>query len=188
VGFALSAGMRARLQLARALLHRPRILVLDEPTGSVDPVGAFQLLQLIAQIAQDDATAVFVSSHRLEEIEALRDRIILLDRGQILHAGPLDALRAAWGTSRLRLEFHSVEAAHAAERTLISQLGLDSSSVDDRTLEVRESLPMGQILHALDGSLEHVDSVSETRLSLREVLTLAANGNEAIVGTAHGTR
>ena len=54
VGFALSAGMRARLQLACALLHQPPVLILDEPTGSVDPVGSFELLEMIRPAVQQD--------------------------------------------------------------------------------------------------------------------------------------
>ena len=67
-GFALSSGMRARLMLARAILHEPKVLILDEPTGSIDPIGA-QFLKLIIKITVEQETATLVSSHRLEEIE-----------------------------------------------------------------------------------------------------------------------
>ena len=94
--FALSAGMRARLQLARALLHRPRLVILDEPTGAVDPVGAHELLELVQRMVREHNLAALISSHRLEEIEALGSNVVLLDKGRIRYQGNLDGLRARW--------------------------------------------------------------------------------------------
>ncbi|NND01352.1 MAG: ABC transporter ATP-binding protein, partial [Acidimicrobiia bacterium] len=93
VGFALSTGMRARLQLARALLHAPQVLILDEPTATVDPVSAHGFLSIIQQIAHDSEVAVLISSHRLEEIAALDGRVHLIDRGRTIFDGDLGELR-----------------------------------------------------------------------------------------------
>src|SRR5438552_16264465 len=78
VGFALSSGMRARLQLACALLHEPPVLILDEPTGTVDPVGSFELLEMIRRVTTERRLAVLFSTHRVDEIEALGEKAILL--------------------------------------------------------------------------------------------------------------
>jgi ABC-2 type transport system ATP-binding protein len=120
--FALSAGMRARLQLARAILHRPALLILDEPTGSVDPVGSHQLLTLIMDLVTENRLAALISSHRLEEIEALHSHVILLDRGQVRFQGDLDALRGQFDRPRIEIVFtrpHDAEIAAA----LIAQAG-----------------------------------------------------------------
>lgn len=175
-GFALSAGMRARLQLARSILHRPRVLVLDEPTSSVDPIAAAELLDLITRLAHEDQVGVLVSTHRLEDIERLRDHVMLLDRGKVLHSGPLEALRARWRTPRLRLRFSDAESALRAKRVLAVRKGIDAERIDDRTLEVPATASAGTVLEALDGSLGHLDSVSEHRASLREVLSSIALG------------
>jgi ABC-2 type transport system ATP-binding protein len=105
VGFALSSGMRARLQLARALLHEPAVLILDEPTGAIDPVGAADLLLLIQQISKERGLATLISSHRVEEIEALKDNLILLDKGRVLYRGDLETVRREWEQPRFRIVF-----------------------------------------------------------------------------------
>jgi ABC-2 type transport system ATP-binding protein len=89
-GFALSSGMRSRLMLARALVHEPKVLILDEPTGAVDPIGAHEFLELIIKITVERGTATLISSHRLEEIDALRDNVLLLDRGRVVMSGHLE--------------------------------------------------------------------------------------------------
>lgn len=99
----LSAGMRARLRLARALLPGPRALILDEPTGAVDPIAAHGLLTLIMDLVKQERLAVLISSHRLEEIEALQSNALLMDKGRVKYSGDLESLRREW--ERPELEF-----------------------------------------------------------------------------------
>ncbi len=83
-----STGMKQRLGLAAALLHRPRLLVLDEPTNGLDPVGMAEMRQLLRELAQDGVT-VFLSSHLLHEVEQVCDRVAVLNRGHLLTVGPV---------------------------------------------------------------------------------------------------
>jgi len=87
-----SHGMKQRLALAAALVHRPRILVLDEPMVGLDPQGAVELKRLIAELAATGIT-VFLSTHSLGVAEALCDRIGILDHGRLVALGSLDELR-----------------------------------------------------------------------------------------------
>ncbi len=176
VGFALSSGMKARLQLARALLHDPAVLILDEPTGAIDPVGAYELLQTIERITVERRLAVLISSHRLEEIEALHDQILLLDLGEVVFHGALRELRRLWETPRLELRFGGEQGAARAAATLRGARGV--GAVDEHgggVVTVETELPVGGVLGLLDGELESIESVSETRLSLRDVLTQVAD-------------
>ncbi|MCK9906601.1 ATP-binding cassette domain-containing protein, partial [Frankia sp. Cpl3] len=66
-----SLGMRQRLGIAQALLHRPRVLILDEPTNGLDPAGIREMRQFIRRLAEEEKLAVFISSHLLSEIEMM---------------------------------------------------------------------------------------------------------------------
>jgi len=96
-----SGGMRQRLGLAQALLHRPQLLFLDEPVSSLDPEGRRDLLELIAGL-RGEATVVF-SSHVLSDVERICDRVAILDRGRLVTEGPLEELLAAHARPIYRL-------------------------------------------------------------------------------------
>ncbi len=89
---AYSQGMRQRLGIALALLERPRLLVLDEPTNGLDPQGTREIRNLIRRIRDEEGTTVFLSSHYLAELEQICDRIAIINRGRVLREGNLDAL------------------------------------------------------------------------------------------------
>lgn len=87
-----SAGMRQRLGLAAALLRSPRVLLLDEPTSSLDPAAARDVRSLVKRLAQR-GTAVVLSSHDMAEIEELCDELTVLNQGRVAYSGSVDALR-----------------------------------------------------------------------------------------------
>ncbi|MDT8913357.1 ABC transporter ATP-binding protein [Amycolatopsis sp. PS_44_ISF1] len=93
---AYSLGMRQRLGLAGALLNRPRLLVLDEPTNGLDPQGIREIRELLVEL-NDHGTTVFLSSHLLAEIEQLCTRVGVVDRGRLVLEDDLTALRAETG-------------------------------------------------------------------------------------------
>ncbi|MBI5166037.1 MAG: ABC transporter ATP-binding protein [Magnetospirillum sp.] len=101
-----SKGMRQRLGLAQALLGQPRLLLLDEPTGGLDPEVRAAFYDILGERVESGA-AVILSSHLLAELETRTDRIAILDRGRLVALGTVDALRARAGlpvTVRVRLK------------------------------------------------------------------------------------
>jgi len=96
-----SGGMRQRLGIAQALLHRPQLLFLDEPVSSLDPEGRRDLLELIAGL-RGEATVVF-SSHVLSDVERICDRVAILHRGRLVTEGSLEELLAAHARPIYRL-------------------------------------------------------------------------------------
>jgi|SRR5699024_10560937 len=79
-----SLGMRQRLGIAQALLHNPRVLILDEPTNGLDPAGIREIRQYIRRLASEEGVAVIISSHLLSEIELMCDRIGIIQNGKLI--------------------------------------------------------------------------------------------------------
>ncbi|QKY71181.1 ABC transporter ATP-binding protein [Lentibacillus sp. CBA3610] len=86
-----SLGMRQRLGIAQALLHKPSVLILDEPTNGLDPAGIREIRQYIRQLAEEENVAVIISSHLLSEIEQMCDRIGLIKNGEIIATQDVNA-------------------------------------------------------------------------------------------------
>ncbi len=97
-----SGGMRRRLDLAAGLLHRPAVLVLDEPTVGLDIESRAAIWQVLRQL-RDSGTTVLLSSHYLEEVDALADRLAILDGGRVIAEGRPSELKAALGGDRVTL-------------------------------------------------------------------------------------
>jgi ABC-2 type transport system ATP-binding protein len=112
---ALSLGNLQRLGLARALMHEPDLLVLDEPGNGLDPAGVVEVRELLRDLARDRGVTVFMSSHILTEVDRLATRVGIIHRGRVLEelaAGELDRLRRR----RLQIEVRDVERAESVLR------------------------------------------------------------------------
>jgi len=98
----LSKGYRQRVGLATAILHNPRVLVLDEPTVGLDPKQIISIRELIRQLGREHT--LLLSTHILPEVELLCDRVVIIDRGKIVAEGTPESLRESWmGNPGLRL-------------------------------------------------------------------------------------
>ena len=106
----LSTGNLQRLGLARALLHHPELLILDEPANGLDPAGVIEIRELLRSLARDNGVTIFMSSHILTEVDRLATRIGIIHHGKLieeLNAGDLEKLR----TQRLEIKTRNLEAA-----------------------------------------------------------------------------
>ncbi|MDD5039502.1 MAG: ABC transporter ATP-binding protein, partial [Dehalococcoidales bacterium] len=99
-----SKGMRQRLSLARAMVHDPEVLILDEPTAGVDPSGQIEIRKILLDIARKEKKTVLLSSHNLDEVQRICNRIALIDRGEIKLYGELEELRQKMGRSGIVIE------------------------------------------------------------------------------------
>lgn len=98
-----SGGMKQRLGIAQALIHRPKLLILDEPVSSLDPIGRREILDLMKQLKTE--TTILFSTHILNDAEEVSDKLLLMAEGAILEAGSLDDLRQKYQTAQLELSF-----------------------------------------------------------------------------------
>lgn len=175
--FALSSGMKARLQLARALLHSPDVLILDEPTGSVDPVASHELVHLIRDIVSERQIAALISSHRLEEIETLHSRVLLLDKGKVRYDGGLKALKKQYAGPRLEIHFRTVQTASAATDALkTADIGTISQSGDNGIMcELLPDATKSRVLEILHDLTNDIISLNETETPLQAILANVYN-------------
>lgn len=115
----LSLGQRMRCELAAALIHNPPLLFLDEPTIGLDVLVKLKIRQFLKEINEKYQTTILLTTHDLSDIEALCERVIMLDEGKIIYDGSLEHLRNEWGEGK-QIEFqfgHEVEKERLLEIT-----------------------------------------------------------------------
>ena len=96
-----SVGMKQRLALAAALLTRPEVLILDEPTSGMDPAGILEMRALMRELADRDGVTIILASHQLDEVQRVCDSVAILDRGKLVKDGRVDQMTAV--NERMRL-------------------------------------------------------------------------------------
>ncbi|WP_030688916.1 ABC transporter ATP-binding protein [Streptomyces globisporus] len=102
---ALSGGQRRRLDLAMGLAHRPEVLFLDEPTTGLDPGSRADLWALVRRLRDEHGTTVVLTTHYLDEADALADRLVIVDKGTVVAEDSPAGLKAAHGASTLQEAF-----------------------------------------------------------------------------------
>lgn len=172
-----SGGMKRRLNFGCGVVHRPKVLLLDEPTVGVDPQSRVRLLDLVRHQA-GSGTCVLYTTHYMEEAQDLCDRLAIIDHGKLLVIGTLDELRSLMGERdlvRLSGRFEP----QAARRTL-EGLGADVVSADDVSLRFTvegASRKLPAIFSAVTSSGGDVQETSLTQPSL-ESLFIKLTGRE----------
>ncbi|WP_181804217.1 ABC transporter ATP-binding protein [Streptomyces shenzhenensis] len=160
-GFSL--GMRQRLGLAAALLTRPRLLVLDEPANGLDPAGKRHVHRVLTRLAAD-GTAVVLSSHRMDDLEALCSEVTILATGRVVFSGPLSKLAAENRELDYRLRTSDPE---TARRLADGTSGV--RIVDDTGLGLRQD-PDALVVRALVPALDElVAQVVRSGVAVREL-------------------
>jgi ABC-type multidrug transport system ATPase subunit len=163
---AYSLGMRQRLGLAGALLRRPRLLILDEPTNGLDPRGIREIRDLLTEL-NADGTTVFLSSHLLAEVDAFCTRVGVMDRGRLVLQDELSALRTP--TGRVVIGTPTPERAAALLDGRLEHR-------DGETLIVRHTDP-GALNAELVSAGVTVAAIVEERRSLEQVVLDASTGS-----------
>jgi ABC-2 type transport system ATP-binding protein len=164
-----SSGMRQRLAVARALLHDPAVLLLDEPTAALDPVASRELRTLLGGLARERGRTVLLCTHNLVEAQELCDRVVVLEQGRVLAEGAPAELAERLRLGGLRLEVAAEDAAVAA--TVVERLRGEVDVLADGVLSVR-GIPRHRTPHlvaALAGERVRVFAVAAQSASLEDV-------------------
>ncbi len=166
-----SGGMRRRLDIALGLVHRPRVLFLDEPTTGLDPEARVAMWAEVSRLAQAEALTILLTTHYLEEADQLADRLAIVSQGKIVVEGTPASLKAGLRGDAVHVELEN-GAVEDAKRVLTGVGAAPEQVLDGRTIVSRvenggRALP--RIISALEGAGIAVASVSLSRPSLDDV-------------------
>ena len=166
-----SKGMRQRLSLARAMVHDPDILILDEPTSGVDPTGQIEIRKILLDIARVEKKTVLLSSHNLDEVQRICNRIALIDRGEIKLYGELEELRQRMGWSGIVIETSGgVSESVLEELKKQAKLGFRDVSGTSLFFEPgKESTEVSDIVGFLAGHGVKIEKAGRREASLEEL-------------------
>jgi ABC-2 type transport system ATP-binding protein len=130
-----SLGMRQRLGIAQALLGRPKVLILDEPTNGLDPAGIREMREFIRFLAEEEGLSVLVSSHLLSEIQLLCDRVAIISRGTVIKTDSVHNLLS--NRERVVWRFHPIEEAKQVLRSVTTIEEREDGSISTEYDEIK---------------------------------------------------
>jgi ABC-2 type transport system ATP-binding protein len=166
-----SGGMKRRLDVAMGLVHRPRVLFLDEPTTGLDPEARVAMWAEVGRLAEQESLTILLTTHYLEEADELADRLVIVSRGQVVARGTPAELKATLRGDAVQVEVASADVDRA--KVLLAAAGASPETVlEGRTIVARvedggRALP--GLLAELDGAGIAVERVSVSRPSLDDV-------------------
>jgi ABC-2 type transport system ATP-binding protein len=176
-----SGGMQRKLDVAMGLVHRPRVLFLDEPTTGLDPEARADMWREIAHLATDEGLTILLTTHYLEEADRLAERLAIADRGRIVASGTPEELKGELRGDAIQIELGApADGASGAEgstnghasQVLEGVRGLREVVLDGRSLRARAdsgAVALPGALAALEGAGIHVASATLARPSLDDV-------------------
>ena len=173
----LSKGMAQKIQFIATVLHRPELLILDEPFSGLDPINAALVRGEMMRLVKDNGTTLVLSTHDMGSVEALCDEVILLHQGKKVLAGPTDAVREDARRGRIRLAMRGNLMAFVAElgaraellsKSTRTESANASDAIHDLDIALPEDWPMPAFLAWAVGHVDVLEAVP-LKLSMEEV-------------------
>jgi ABC-2 type transport system ATP-binding protein len=167
-----SGGMQRKLDVATGLIHRPRVLFLDEPTTGLDPEARADLWAEIERLTRTEELTILLTTHYLEEADRLASRLAIVDHGRVVATGSPDELKAELRGDAIVVELADGHVDERAASVLTRVPGIGESLVEGRSLRARVergASAVPAVLSALEGAGIGVASVTVSRPSLDDV-------------------
>ncbi|MDP4242546.1 MAG: ABC transporter ATP-binding protein [Bacteroidota bacterium] len=157
-----SKGMMQRLGLAQALINDPDLIMLDEPTDGVDPVGRKEIREVLLRLKSEGKT-VFLNSHLLSEVERISDRVAILDHGKVIREGRVEELTRAGETYELKLD--------RLDDVVLEQLHARITNAEERAIEIdcASSDDLNRAMDTLRAAGINIASMAPKRSSLEDI-------------------
>jgi ABC-2 type transport system ATP-binding protein len=167
-----SKGMRQRLALARTLLHDPEILILDEPTAGVDPTGQIEVRQTLLDMVRKAGKTVFLSSHNLDEVQRICNRIALIHMGEIRLSGELAEIERQMSHGLVTIETDGLVPAQVVmELRNVPGVAVQSQNASVLTLSANGTADIPAVVHLLDSRGVRIEQVRRQEASLEDIYT-----------------
>lgn len=145
----LSKGNQQKVQLICSILHKPQLLILDEPFSGLDPVNQILLKDILMELRQQDVAIVF-STHQMEQVEKMCDTICLINKGRIVLQGLLRDVKKQYGTNSIRLEFEG-DGAFLKSLPIVKRADIYQNYAELELVDVTQSR---ELMASLDGRLD----------------------------------
>ena len=169
---AWSTGMRQRLSLARALIHRPKILFLDEPTSGLDPESAQNVNRMIREMAENSGITVFLCTHQLRYAQEICTRYGLIEEGRLLAEGTLDELRSET-FSRITLQIRA--------GSMPPEMGFRQTAAQEYEASIRSEDVIPEIVRRIAAAGGDIYKVEARQPDLEDIyFALIAAGREEL--------
>jgi ABC-2 type transport system ATP-binding protein len=177
-----SGGMRRRLDLGSALIGRPKLLFLDEPTTGLDPRSRLGMWEVIRSLVREGATLLLTTQY-LEEADELADTIAVVDHGKIIARGTADALKAQVGGERIEVVVHDRTRIDDARR-IMGGIGIGEATLDEHTRRVTVpsdggATRLATVIRDFDEAGIDIDDIGLRRPTLDDVF-LSLTGHAAV--------
>lgn len=174
-----SKGMRQRLALARAIVPDPEILVLDEPTAGVDPTGQIEIRQLMLDMIQKEHKTILLSSHNLDEVQRICNRIALIHKGQIRLYGELEQFKREMGQGGLVIETtETVPAATLDELLKLQDVSVREQKDHSLILNIGKNVEVSDIITLFASRGVKIEQVKKQEASLEDMYTAIVKESE----------
>lgn len=160
-----SGGMKQRLGLAQAIVHKPELLLLDEPVSALDPVGRRQIMNLLKELQRE--TTILYSTHILNDAEEMTDQLLFLRKGLLVEQGSLDDVRNRYAKPRILIEFDKLEEVHR-----FAKISPWKFTTINRTISIDvmvEKVEMLVVLSFLDRESFLIRKIERQTASLEEI-------------------
>jgi len=167
-----SGGMQRRLDVAMGLVHRPRVLFLDEPTTGLDPEVRASMWDEVGRLVREEGITILLTTHYMDEADRLASRLAILDRGPIVAEGSPEELKGELRGDAIRVELVEAHANGRVPAALAGLEGVSDVAVEDRSLRARAdsgAVRAPAVLAALDAAGVKVAAVTVARPSLDDV-------------------